>query len=65
MRSSKYFITTFFDGLDSTSAAMDSEAEARAAFNLSALEGRPSFFFSDGTVGVGPDDFAEGGENAG
>lgn len=31
---------------------MASDADARAAFNLSALEGRPPFFFSDGTVGV-------------
>jgi len=45
-------ITSFFDGFDSTSSAMASDADARAAFNLSALEGRPPFFFSDGTVGV-------------
>ena len=31
---------------------MASDADARAAFNLSALEGRPPFFFSVGTVGV-------------
>jgi hypothetical protein len=38
-------------------------AEAFAAFNLSALEGRPPFFFSLGTVGSKT--AAEGGENAG